>query len=205
MNKKIFYPLHIIFHPFDGFYDMKHEGRGSTRVALLYVFLFWAVYSVNKQYAGFVVNRVNPMSLNTLFDFIAVVALFLLFTVANWSITSLMDGEGRYKDIVMATAYALTPMVLMYLPATLLGNYVARNEEAFYFLMITISVIWFLLLLFIGIMTVQGYGMLKTIVTFFLTMVSMLVIVFLLLLMVTLIQQVFMFVLSIYRELIFRT
>lgn len=204
MKDKIFYPLYILKHPFDGFYDMKHEKRGSTAVAFIYLFLFWIVYSINKQYAGFVVNQINPLTMNTLLDLLAIVALFVLFATANWSITSLMNGEGKFKEIIMATAYAMTPMILLYIPATILGNYVAKNEETFYFMLISISIVWFLILLFIGIMTIHAYGLLKTIMTFLLTVISMLVIVFLLLLMVTLIQQVLMFVVSIYRELIFR-
>lgn len=204
MSKKILYPLYILKHPFEGFYAMRHENRSGTPVAFLYLFLFWVVYSLNKQYAGFVVNRINPLTLNTLFDLVAVVALFFLFAVANWSITTLMNGEGKFKDIIMATAFAMTPMIILYIPATVIGNYVARNEEAFYFLLISISAVWFMALLFIGIMTIHGYGFFKTIITFFLTLVAMLVIVFLLLLMTTLIQQVIMFIVSIYRELIFR-
>lgn len=198
------YPFYVIFHPFDGFYDMKHENRGRVYVAIASLFFFWVSYSINRQYAGFVVNEINPINLNTIIDLIAVLSLFLLFAVGNWSITCLMEGEGRFKDIVMATAYAMTPMNLLFIPATFVGNYVAQNEEAFYFMMLGLGVTWFLLLMFVGIMTVHNYSLLKTIVTFFLTMLAMLVIIFLILLMTTLIQQVFLFIRSIYTELIFR-
>lgn len=198
------YPLYVITHPFDGFYDMKHEHRGAMRVALFNIFFFWVSYSINRQYAGFVVNRINPLSLNTIVDLIAVITMFLLFCIGNWSITSLMDGEGKFKDIVMSVSYAMTPMNLVFVPATILGNYVADNEEAFYFMLISISVVWFLILLFVGIMTVHGYSLLKTIATLFLTFVAMLIIIFLILLMTTLVQQVLMFIKSIYTELLFR-
>ena len=29
--------FHVIFHPFDGFWDLKHEKRGSLRAAIVYV------------------------------------------------------------------------------------------------------------------------------------------------------------------------
>jgi hypothetical protein len=198
------YSLYMMFHPFDGFYDMKHENRGSLGVALSSIVFFWIVYAINKQYSGFVVNQNNPMHLNTLFDFVAIVALFMLFCVANWSITCLLDGEGKFQDILMVTAYALMPMNLLFIPATLVGNYVARHEEAFYFMLMGIAVIWFIGLLFIGIMTVQAYELSKMLVTTILTVVSMMIIIFLILLMTTLIQQVVLFFYSIYRELIFR-
>ena len=198
------YPLYVITHPFDGFYDMKHEGKGRVWVAIFNLLFFWVSYSINRQYAGFVVNQVNPNSLNTIIDLVAVASMFLLFTVANWSVTSLMEGEGKYKDIVMATSYALTPMNLFLIPAAIVGNYVAQNEEAFYFMLTWIPLVWFLLLLFVGIMTVHGYSMLKTVGTVMMTILSMLIIIFLLLLMTTLLQQVIMFIKSIYTELIFR-
>lgn len=204
MLEKMKYPLYVMTHPFDGFYDMKHEKRGALWVAMVNLLFFWISYSINKQYAGFTVNKIHPLALNTLFDLVAVLTLFLLFSIGNWSITSLMEGEGRFKDIVMTVAYAMTPLNLAFIPATIVGNYVADNEESFYYMILGIAVVWFLLLAFIGIMTIHNFSLLKTIVTLFLTLIAILVIIFIILLMVTLMQQVYMFIYSIYTELIFR-
>lgn len=204
MRDVLKFPLYLITHPFDGFYSMKHEKMGSTKITVLNIFLFWLVYSINKQYAGFVVNEINPFFLNSLIDLMSIVGFYLLWCVSNWSVTTLTNGEGRFKDITMAISYSFTPMILLFIPATILGRYVAQNEEAFYAMVIGISIVWFLILSFVGTMSVHNYSLLKTIVTIFLTFIAMLIIIFLTLLMFTLIQQVYMFFHSIYTELLYR-
>ncbi|MNE48737.1 hypothetical protein D3C80_1432210 [compost metagenome] len=81
----------------------------------------------------------------------------------------------------------------------------AEEETAFYYLMMSAASIWFIALLFVGIMTVHQYTVLKTIVTMLLTVVVMGIVVFLGTLVLSMIQQITEFFINIYRELIFRT
>lgn len=103
------------------------------------------------------VNNVNPMEINSLAEICAVFLLFFLFCVGNWSITCLMDGEGRFKDIVTVCGYAMLPMILTFIPAILFSQVVAEDEEAFYYLLLAVGIAWFLFLVLVGIMTVHNY------------------------------------------------
>ncbi|MDO5328114.1 MAG: hypothetical protein Q4G00_15575, partial [Clostridia bacterium] len=38
------YGLYVIFHPFDGFWDLVHEKRGSLAAAHTFLFLFLLTY-----------------------------------------------------------------------------------------------------------------------------------------------------------------
>lgn len=78
---------------------------GSVGLSILFVFLFAVCFSANRQYAGFVVNNVNPMEINSLAEICAVFLLFFLFCVGNWSITCLMDGE---EDLRISLRCAVT-------------------------------------------------------------------------------------------------
>ena len=40
-----------------------------------------------------------------------------------------MDGEGRFKDIIIAVGYGITPATVGYVLATLLSRVIADNEE----------------------------------------------------------------------------
>ncbi|MFD1174908.1 Yip1 family protein [Paenibacillus puldeungensis] len=198
------FPLHVIVHPFDGFWDMKYEKRGKLRVALGIVALLVLAIIVQKQFAGFLVNFSDPRRLNSLGELVFVVLPFLLWCISNWSVTTLMGGEGKFKEIVMATSYALVPMVLIYPPMTLVSRFMVQEETAFYYLLNTVAVIWFLGLLFVGIMTVHQYTAAKTILTMLLTVIVMGIIVFLGTLIFSMLQQIYEFVANIYREIIFR-
>lgn len=208
MNVKqdfIKFPLHLIVHPFDGFWDLKYEGKGRMKVALTVLLLVIITMIVQKQFSGFLVNYNDPRYLNSMDELKYIVLPFFLWCISNWSITTLMEGEGKFKEIVMATAYALIPLVLIYLPTTLVSNFMANEETAFYYLLNVVASIWFIYLLFIGTMTVHQYTASKTIMTMLLTVVVMGIIVFLGTLMFSLVQQIFEFVYNVYKEIIFRT
>ena len=204
-KEKLMYPFYVLFHPLDGFYEIRHRGRGNVIVALLLLFLFSISFSMNRQFAGFVVNNINPRSIDSFMELVSLTLLFFLFCTANWSITCLLEGEGRFKDIVTVTGYSMLPMVLTYVPITLLSRFIAEKEEAFYYLAINISTIYFIILLLLGIMTIHNFTLGKTLFTLVLTILAMFMIIFMALLLYSLADQVIGFFKSIYTELIFRT
>lgn len=205
MKKEDFtFPLHVIMHPFDGFWDMKYEQRGKLSVVALIMLLVMGAIIVQQQYAGFLVNYIDPRALNSLTDIIQILFAFFLWSISNWAVCTLTEGEGKLKDIMMATAYSLVPVVLIYYPTTLLSNVLTQEETAFYYLLNSIALIWSLGLLIVGIMTVHQYTVSKTIVTMFLTIIMAMIIVFLMMLLYSLFQQIVDFVVNIYTELIFR-
>jgi hypothetical protein len=205
LKDKLQYPFYVLKHPMDGFYEIRHRGKGSVLVALLLLFLFSASYTINRQFASFIVNDINPRSIDSIMELQGVTLLFFLFCIANWSITCLMEGEGRFKDIVTVTGYSMLPMVLAFVPSTILSQGIAAGEEAFYSLIMSVSVLYFALLLLMGIMTVHNFTLGKTLFTLALTVISMLLIIFLALLLYSLVDQVVGFFRSIYIELLFRT
>ncbi|QHW34499.1 YIP1 family protein [Paenibacillus rhizovicinus] len=199
------FPLHLIVRPFDGFWDMKYEGKGKMKVSLLILLAVILTTILQKQFAGFLVNMVDPRSLNSLDDLEFTILPFLLFCVANWSITTLMEGEGKFKEIVMATGYALLPIVLINLPMTLISRFMTQEETAFYYLLNSIATVWFVILLFVGIMTVHQYTPAKTVLTMALTVIAMGFVVFIATLAFSLGSQIYWFIYDVYREIIFRT
>jgi len=203
-KEKLLYPFYVISHPFDGFYEIRHRSKGSVWLALLLVLLFGLSFSLNRRYAGFVVNLIDPMSVDVRMEMIGVFAAVILFATANWSITCLMEGEGRFKDIITVIGYSMLPMVLTFVPATVLSWFIASDEESIYYILINLSMIFFVLLLLVGIMVIHNFSFGKTLLTLFLTFVALLLIIFVILLLVSLINQVWLFLVSAYTELILR-
>ncbi|WP_337104413.1 YIP1 family protein [Paenibacillus sp. YIM B09110] len=202
--KDIKYSLHVAFHPFDGFWDLKYENKGKLRVALAILLGVTVMMILKRQYSGYVVNFNYPLDLNSINELKYIVFPFLLWCIANWSLTTLMDGEGKFKEIVIATGYAMLPLILLYLPNLLLSNVITLREASFYYLLESVATLWFVWLMFIGTMTVHQYTVMKTIMTMLLTIVVMGVIIFLGLLFFSLIQQIVGFVYTIYQELSLR-
>ncbi|MGN1179765.1 MAG: Yip1 family protein [Suilimivivens sp.] len=198
------YAFYTVSHPVDGYYEIRHRERGSVPVAIVLVILFSFSFSINRIAASFIVNDVDPLDVNALTELVSVLLLYLLFCVGNWSITCLMEGEGRLKDISIAIGYAMIPMIVCFNLGTVVSQFVAQNEEAFYYMILGIGIAYGLFMMLIGIMEVHNYTLGKTLVTIFLTFVAMFIIIFIVLLFADLINQVYSFFYSIYQELIFR-
>lgn len=202
-KEKWSYLWYTISHPMDGFYWIRHQERGSVPLAILAVILFSFSFSANRLLASFVVNDLDPRGVDSLYELIGILVFFLLMCVSNWSVTCLMNGEGRMKDITIAVGYSTVPISAALLIGTLVSQVVADDEQAFYTILIGIGIAYGLIMMLIGIMQVHNYTLGKTLITLFLTFVAMLIIIFITLLLANMLGQVVTFFKSIYTEIIF--
>lgn len=199
------YMLYTISHPMDGYYWIRHRDRGSVPLAVLMVIIFSVCFSANRLLASFVVNDLDPRSVDSFYELCGVLAFYLLLCVSNWSVTCLMNGEGRMKDIAIAIGYATVPISAVMVAATIISQFIADDEQAFYGLLLGIGIAYGLIMMLIGIMQVHNYTLGKTLLTLFITFVALLIIIFLLLLLSNLLGMVVGFIRSVYTEIVFRS
>ena len=160
--KHLFY---TVSHPADGYYEIRHRDKGSLGIAFLLVFLFGLCFTLNRLLTSFVVSMINVRSVNLLPEIAGVLLLYVLLCVGNWSITCLMDGEGRFKDILIAVGYAMLPMIVTYVLATFVSQFLADGEQAFYSVIMGIGIAYTLIMALTGIMQVHNYTLGKTLLT----------------------------------------
>ena len=203
-KEKWSYLFYTISHPMDGYYWIRHRDYGSVPLAILLVFIFSCTFTANRLLASFVVNDLDPRGIDALYELLGVMAFYLLICVSNWSVTCLMNGEGRLKDIAIAVGYATAPMSLTMILATVVSQAIADEEQAFYGIILGVGIAYGVIVMLIGIMQVHNYTIGKTLLTLIITIISALIIVFLLLLLSNLLGLVYNFFHSIYTELIFR-
>jgi tetratricopeptide (TPR) repeat protein len=179
--QELVYGFYVIFHPFDGFYDLKHEKRGSVRASLVFIAITILSFFYQGIGQGYVVNPTGATS--TLWSqAISILVPLFLFVLANWCLTTLFEGEGSFKDIFIASSYSLLPLCLFIAPATLASNWVSLSEVQLVNLLISIAFVWTVLLLFCGTMITHDYPIFKNLITIVGTIVAMAFIVFLVLL-----------------------
>ena len=188
------------FHPLAGFYDIKHEKRGSPLMATILIFLYFLSTLFVRQGRTFLFNNYYNTPMDLPYQIRMVVLPVVLFVIANWAITTLMNGKGTMKEIYMAVGYSLLPMTLLHSITTVMTTVLSLDEAAFITLIDTISVLWFALILFIGIKEVHEYSFGAAVVTVILTAFSAAVIVFICLLFFSLLQEITGFAYSIIKE-----
>lgn len=195
--------LHLIFHPFDGYWDLKHEKRGSLRASFTFLGLTILAFYYQSIGQGYYFNP--QQQYGTIFGQISSVGIpFILFIVANWCFTTLFDGEGSFKDIFIATSYALYPMPLFIVISTLLTQVLVGTEAQIPTMIITVAAVWMVFLIIIGMQVTHDYSMGKNILTIIATIVGMVFIIFIVLLFTTLISKMTSFVSTIVSELSYR-
>ena len=202
--KALRYSLRVIFHPFDGFWRLKHEKSGNLMSSMVLLALMLLTHIIRSYSTGYLYTNSSPEDLRLLQLTATVLLPFVLWCVANWCLTTLMSGEGSMRDIIIATAYALTPMILLNIPLTALSLFLTLDEQAYFTFINSLSMVWSGLLLFFGMMVTHQYEFGKTMFTTVLTLLAMAIIVFLAVLMVNLLQQVIQFGYSLYKEIAYR-
>lgn len=198
------YSLHCVVSPFDGFWDLSHEKRGSMSAATFIVIMTIITMLWKMKYTSFVFIRVQWEYFNSIMNICTFLIPFFIFILSNWCLTTLFDGKGTMKDIYMGSAYALTPFVLINLPMIVVSNFVTYEEGAFYDYFLTFAMIWCAFLFLASIMQIHDFGFGKAILSVIFILVGMLVIVFLLVLFFSLLSDAFAYFISLYKEVSFR-
>lgn len=201
------YPFNLIVHPFEGYWDLKYDRSPKLNLIISFIILFLLSLTniLSSQYSGFLVNFYNPEYMNSLLEIVYVIVPVLFWCVANWSLTTLMDGEGKFAEIFTSTCFALLPLVIINLPWIGLSNLISQQEAAFYHFSNSVAILWFVGLLFIGNMTVHQFSPSKTIGILLLTVIAMGFMAFISLLFFSLVQQIVAFVSVIYQEIVMRS
>ncbi len=198
-----FYAFYLQFHPFDGFWDLKHEKRGSVLAGSTFVgltILAFTYESIGKSYLY------NPYgSYFSIFDqIISVVVPLALWVTANWCLTTLFDGEGSFKDVYIATTYSLAPLPFFIILSTLMTHIMSASESGIVSMISTIGWIWSFGLIFFGMMVTHDYSLFKNLLTSIGTIVGMAFIMFVGLLFSSLVGKIIGFVSSIISEISYR-
>lgn len=198
------YADHVLFHPLDGFWDLKRERRGSLPAALTILGGVCVTMILSALFTGFIFNPNDLHTYNLLSEVVKVAVLFLVWCVSLWCVTSLMEGEGRFRDIAVATCYALTPYIPLNLAGIVLSNVMLENEGDFYRVLVSLSFVWMAALLLCSVRQTHNYSMPKTLAVVLITFIVILLIAFVAMLLLALTQQMAAFVRDLYDEITLR-
>jgi sugar lactone lactonase YvrE len=198
-GEELAYGFYVIVHPFDGFWDLKHEKRGSVRASIVFIVVTILAFYYQTIGQGYLLNPQGEYS-SILMQAIGVLVPLFLFVVANWCLTTLFEGEGSFKDVFIACSYSLLPVPILIVPATILSNVCTNSEIEIIGFISTLAFIWLGILIFFGTQVTHDYTMGKNVVTILGTAVGMVFIMFLALLFSTLVGKMISLVTNIITE-----
>ena len=198
------YALYVITHPFDGFWDLNRENKGTLAAANTFLALFLITRVMKILCTSFQFFESAAQHINVFEEMGSLLLPFLILCLANWAMTTLFEGKGRFKDIYIGMCYALVPYIMIQLPMILVSHMLTFEEGSLYSVMLVFSVIWSVFLVFVGLMEIHDYGPGKTFIFIIVTIVGAAVIIFLVLVFFSLLSDAVGFFVSLYREAAYR-
>lgn len=191
----------FIRHPVDSFYYIKKNLRGSVLFAMLLYLWVIAVRILTLYFTGFIFSDYpSPAFIRAEDEIVQVVALLFLWNAANYLISTISDGEGRVRDVVIGTAYSLFPYALFALPIALISNVLTYNEVFLYEFSLQIMTFWIGLMLFIMVKEIHNYSFGETVRNILLTLFTMALFVLTGYILYVLFSQLFDFITAILQE-----
>lgn len=204
LSDQLVYVFHVIWHPFDGFYDIQREKRGGVAGATVLLAATILSFIVKSLLSGYIFNNLDISSYSFVAEIGYVLLPFLLWCVANWCLTSLMNGSGSFKDIYVMSAYALSPLIVFNLLYAGMSNFLTLDQAQFLSFVSIAGAVWVGFLLFCGTLTIHDYTFGKTVITIILTVVGMVVIAFVGFLFINLLGRLYSFIDNLVKEFTFR-
>ena len=203
-NTKVRTMFMSVVHPFEGAKQVRYYGEGSARLGTVLLVLFFLTTVISEIYTGFMYNMFDKSSYSAAFSLIRTFGVVLLWSVVNWAMSTLFQGKGKMKEVYIVTCYALIPLIINNVLATMLTNVLSPEESLVISAINVVCIALTGIMLCVGIMTVHEYGFFKLLVMTIVVLLAMLVAIFVILMMYVLIQQLITFVITIYKEVNYR-
>ena len=195
---------HVIFHPVEGFEDLRWKKQGSLSLSMVIVFLLFVAMVVDRQLMGFAFNTAYVKVFNVVPLIVRSVVYFFVWVLGNWAICTLFDGEGTLKKICIYSAYALVPYIFGTYISVFMSNFLILDEAIWVNFISLLGMGWSVILMIQAMRAVHQYSFAKTIASMIGTLIAMLLILFLAVLLLSLFQQVYVFIVQIYQEIAYR-
>ncbi|KAA0561208.1 YIP1 family protein [Rossellomorea aquimaris] len=201
---QLLFLLRFLKHPIDSFYYLPKKEKVSVLSAtILYIILF-VEYLIVLYCTGFLFSYKSVEDINIFLEAATLFIPIILFIVANYLVSTITDGSGRFRDIYIGTIYSLAPILLFIVPITIVSNILTINESFIFTFSMQIIIVWSIIILFIMIQEIHDYKFVETIRNILVTFFAMLIMLLVFFVIYVLLDQVYEFVLTIIQEVILR-
>ena len=193
----------IIRHPLDAAYYFKTDKKLRYYNGLIVLVLVFFIYILGLTSTGFIFNNVVLERTILLKEAFKILIPIILFVLANYLSSSLLEGEGTFKAIFLSTMACFMPIIVIYPILILVSNFLTFSESFIYYFGLFIMIAWSLTLLLVVNKNIHNYTFKKMILNILMTLLLMLVLLIVAILCYLMVSQVVLFIKDIIQEVIF--
>lgn len=190
-----------LIHPSLSFDDVKEKGRGSIKLCVAVMAVYYVLSVMQTLCGGFLFTYYDPENFNSIMVLIRSAGIVALWIICNWMVCTLLGGKGKLREIAVVTCYSLTPMIIEMALRLVLTNLLLPTEGEFLGIFRTVAMLYTLLILVIGMIKIHDFSMSRFIGTGVLSVFGIAAVVFLAVMVGMLLQQLAGFIGTVFMEL----
>ncbi|MEE0946119.1 MAG: YIP1 family protein [Acutalibacteraceae bacterium] len=203
-NRELKLLSRVMLHPSEVITEVKEKKRGSVLIGLILIVVYYITATLKETNSGFLFKNPSNTSFNSLLVLLQTLGIVVLWTICNWAICTLQEGKGKMREIFVVTSYSIVPLIISNIVYIIASNVILESEAAFLSIFVTVMELFTAFILITGTLIIHDYTFGRFVGTTILSALAMLIVVFLAIVIVILVQQVGMFVGTIYREFVYR-
>jgi hypothetical protein len=194
----------VLRHPYDFYEELQAPGKARWTHAVWLLLLAYAARMLSLMSTGYAFETREPHEISFVFEGLWLLVPWLTGTAANWAVSTILDGEGKFREIAVGSAYALVPYILFAVPVTLLTQMLSLDESSTYALFRNAVYAWVIWLLIVMIRTLHDFEPGKVVGICILTLIGVFIIWFVAIIFYGLIDRFIGFVTELVKEIQFR-
>lgn len=151
----------VMLHPYHGFYRLK-EARVAPWIIILILTATVAVKIGTIYYTGFLFHPVELSQINLFGSLGLFIVPWITWIIANYLVCSVKDGEGKFREVIQGSTYALAPYLFFSIPTLLLSNIVTLDERVIIDSLNTIMFLWMGVMLIVMTQVIHNFDFVET-------------------------------------------
>jgi hypothetical protein len=164
--------FYFLRHPIDAFSDMHYENKGSYLSAFIILLLVYASLLIQQMVTSFSFHAVTYVDIYSTFT--QFFTVWIAWILSNYLVSSIYQGEGKFRDIFIGSSYVFLPFVVVGIPMAFLSNVMTLSEGSIYNYISRGMIVWVAALIFWKIQNVHNYTVGKAFMNIFLSLCTML-------------------------------
>ncbi|MBB3130327.1 sugar lactone lactonase YvrE [Paenibacillus rhizosphaerae] len=152
---------YVLIHPYEGFYKIK-EARIPAWITISLLLLVIGIKLCRVYFTGFLFHPVDLSEVNLMKELGLFALPWVTWIIANYLVCSIKDGEGRFREVIQGSVYALSPYVFFSVPTILLSNIASLDEVVIIHALNTIMTVWLLAMFIVMTQVIHNFDFLET-------------------------------------------
>ena len=190
----------VLRHPYDFFYDIQQPNRIRWYQGFVIIALVCIMRMLSIMLTGYAFQTHEPHQISYVQEFFWIIVPWLSWCISNWGVSAILDGEGKFKEVLHGSAFALVPYVVFIVPVTLLSHVLSLEEASIHQFLVFGIYAWSILLLLIKVKIIHDFELGKLLWIVAISLAGIAIIWFVGILMFGLANQFINFIFDLFKE-----